>query len=99
MKLEVHFGAKHLDSKAADAEPEHYPDHEVKDAAETLMKAEGIKKKKNLMVHVKKHLDEKAGQIKSIQGLKDKYKQLASQSNEGDAEDAADGGADEASEE
>ena len=47
--------------------PEEY---EVKDAADTLMKAEDIKNNKHLMKHVHKHLKKKQKQITSIAQLR-----------------------------
>ena len=52
-----------------DSEPQEY---EVKDAADTLLRAEEIKKNKKLMPHVHRHLNNKMKQIGSIQDLRDK---------------------------
>ena len=53
------------------AEPKEGPDeYEVKDAADTLMKAEDIKNNKHLMKHVHKHLKKKQKQITSIAQLR-----------------------------
>lgn len=48
------------------SEPQEY---EVKDAADTLMKAEEIKKNKKLMPHVHKHLNKKFQSLKDLKRL------------------------------
>lgn len=69
--------------EAADAAPEA---HEIESAAETLMRAEEIKKNKALMPHVHKHLSKKKHAINSIADLKKVAKELAEDSS---AEEAA----------
>lgn len=56
-----------------DSEPQQY---EIEDAANTLTRAEEIKKNKKLMPHVHKHLAKKAKAITSIQGLRDHIKSM-----------------------
>lgn len=51
-------------------------DYEIEDAANTLMKAEEIKKNKKLMPHVHKHLQKKAKAISSIKGLREHIKSM-----------------------
>jgi hypothetical protein len=53
-----------------------YDDYEVKDAADTLMRAEEVKQNPHLMKHVHKHLGKKKKAIRSIQDLKDKAAEL-----------------------
>lgn len=47
-------------------------EYEVEDAANTLMRAEHIKKNKKLMPHVHKHLKNKKSAIESIADLREK---------------------------
>lgn len=62
-------------------------DYEIEDAANTLMKAEEIKKNKKLMPHVHKHLQKKAKAISSVQGLRDHIKSMQDEeSQESEAE-------------
>lgn len=49
-------------------------DYEVKDAADTLMRAEDIKKDKRLMPHVHKHMHKMVKKIKSIQDIRNAAK-------------------------
>lgn len=74
------------------AEPAGYEKHEIHSAANTLMEAEQIKKKPKLMVHVKKHLDEKMGAIRSVQALRQKYKDVSTETPNasGEASEAGD---------
>lgn len=60
-------------------------DYEVKDAADTLMRAEDIKKDKRLMPHVHKHMKKMVKKIRSIQDLRDAAK--ASRKMEMDSEE------------
>lgn len=48
-----------------------YAEHEVEEAAETLMRAAEIKKDAKLMEKIKEHLDIKGKKIKNLQDLKD----------------------------
>lgn len=75
-----------MTSKAQPADPEKGPhQYEIEEAANTLMKAEEIKKNKKLMPHVHKHLSKKKAAITSVQGLRDKLKELQSEeSGEGE---------------
>lgn len=79
MKVTIGMSPNGEDDKPE--QPKKYHDHEIKEAADTLVKAEQIKKKPDLMVHVKKHLDERVGAIKSIKGLRAKYNELTKDEN------------------
>ena len=52
------------------AEKRGIQDYEIEDAARTLMQAEEIKKNKELMPHVHKHLKKKMCAIRSVQDLR-----------------------------
>lgn len=72
--MKADMSAKAVDpSDEEDREPHQY---EIEDAANTLTKAEEIKKNKKLMPHVHKHLQKKAKAIHSIQGLRDAAKSM-----------------------
>lgn len=71
MKQNNALAAKSMEKSA---KPE---DYEIKDAADTLMRAEEIKKDKRLMPHVHKHLHKKVKQIKSIQDIRDAAKEMS----------------------
>lgn len=49
-----------------------YAENLVEEAAETLLKAEDIKKDSKLMEKIKAHLEEKKGKISSLKALKEK---------------------------
>lgn len=66
--------------KNAMADADEPQDYEVKDAADTLMRAEDIKKNKKLMPHVHKHLDQKMKSLKSLKAM------AGQKQNEEDAE-------------
>lgn len=55
------------DSKE-DSEPQEY---QIKDAADTLLKAEEIKKDSKLMPHVHKHMSKKMEHMKSVSSMED----------------------------
>lgn len=69
--------------KEKDSTPEKY---EIESAADTLTRAEEIKKDKRLMPHVKKHLAKKVKAISSIAELRDHAKSMQ---DDGDEDDAA----------
>lgn len=62
------MGSKKLEAAMPQPSDEQEPqDYEVQDAANTLMRAEEIKRNKKLMPHVHKHLNK---QMKSLKDLK-----------------------------
>lgn len=73
----------HSPMMAEEDEPKEY---EVSDAAETLMKAEHIKKNKKLMPHVHKHLKNKKSAIESIADLREKAQSKGMKENFGEEE-------------
>lgn len=73
---------KGLDVKPKEADS---PDEwEVKDAADTLMKAEKIKKDKKIMPHVYKHLKTHKKAITSIEQLRAKHEAMGDPEEKGE---------------
>lgn len=58
-----------IDPKLMDED--HYDDHMVEESAETLLKADEIRKDKRLMEKINSHWDNKDKKIKSLRDLKD----------------------------
>lgn len=59
-------------------------DYEVKEAFDTLTKAEAIKKNGKLMKHVHKHAKAQMGHIKSIADLRKKHAEMVGMPKGGD---------------
>lgn len=68
-------------AKKEDSKPEKY---EIEDAANTLLRAEDIKKDKRLMPHVQAHLTKKVKAIQSIADLKEARNRMALNDNDAD---------------
>lgn len=69
----------------ADKEVKKKPEkYEIEDAANTLMRAEEIKKDKHLMPHVHAHLNKKVKAIRSIADIKEARNQMALNDNDED---------------
>lgn len=76
--------------------PENY---EVEEALHTLVKAEEIKKNKDLLDEVIKYAEKKKTAISSIADLKEKYNKLVSEEDSEEETEKEDNGKEEASEE
>lgn len=74
--------AKAIDPDLAHEKNEKPQDYEIEDAANTLMRAEKIKKDKRIMPHVHKHLENKVKEIRSIQDIRDAAKEMSEKDEE-----------------
>ena len=61
-----------------------YAEHEVEEAAETLLRADEIKKDAKLMEKINEHWDVKGKKIKSLQDLKDVANNFSAKKDEED---------------
>lgn len=64
---------KAVEPDADKAKEPDFGEYEVKDAADTIMRAEEHKQNPKLMKHVQKHLSKKMKAIKSVQDIRDVY--------------------------
>jgi hypothetical protein len=58
-----------------------FHEHEISDAAQTLLKAEEIRSNPKLMKHVDLHLKKKKDQITSLEQLRKKYAEAVDEEN------------------